>query len=342
MPYSTSVLLAVKKQQKQHVSFFRSMFFRQEAFSQTEKVAIDKLVPSLRLAPFVSPVVAGKVRRKDGFQTTSYAPPYLKPKDEVSPDEMMHRMSGEALNGELSIEQRYEATVAMLLDDQEKSIDRTEEYMCVQAIMTGKFVAESKEHPAVELDYGRAPTNNIQLIGPARWSQLPASYDITDEIESYLELSTGVASVAVFDKKAFALFRKFDVVKEALKNTVNNGNSTLELAPQLKSVVQFKGMFGALAIYVYSGYYENESGAKQLHMPDNSVGFLPGEYDGVMAYGAIRDVKAIKSGAAAGKRWPKNWESDEPSAEFLMTQSAPMPVLPDADEIVAVIVDGPA
>lgn len=342
MAYPTSVLLSVKKQQKQHVSFFRSSFFRVEAISTTQEVAIDKVVPNLRLAPFVSPLVAGKVRRQDGFKTTTYAPPYLKPKDEVEPAQMMHRMQGEALNGEFTPAQRKDATVAMLLDDQEKSIDRREEHMCVQAIMTGKFVAKSAEHPAVEIDYGRSPTNNIQLIGGARWSQLPVDYDITSEIDEYLDISTGLAGVMVLDKKAFALFRKFTKVKEALDRTIANGDSNLQLAPQLKSVVQYKGMLGELAVYVYAGYYEDDDGAKQFHMPENSVGFIPAEYDGVMAYGAIRDVRAMENGAAAGKRWPKNWINEEPSAEYIMTQSAPLPILPDADEIVAVIVDGVA
>lgn len=75
--FSTTTLLGVKKLQKNFTPFFKMMFFGRDVFSDSQEVAIDKVVPNLRLAPYVSPMVAGKVRKQDGFSTTSYAPPYL-------------------------------------------------------------------------------------------------------------------------------------------------------------------------------------------------------------------------------------------------------------------------
>ena len=340
--YNTKTLLGVKKLQKSFTPFFKMMFFGRDVFSDSQEVVIDKVVPNLRLAPFVSPMVAGKVRKQDGFSTTSYAPPYLKPKDVVSPKNMQYRMAGEALSGEFGMEQRRNATVAFLLEDQEKVIQRTEEKMCVDAVLNGKFIVkDSEEHEAMEINYGRSESNTVALLGAARWSQLDKeTTNMAEIIGDYAELSSGLPSVIVFDKKAFSLFSKFKGVQDALNNTVSNGDSSIMLAPQLKREVQFKGMYGEYAIYVYAGYFEREDGTKEYFIPDNTMVLAPAQYDGVMAYGAILDAKANADGMAMAKRYPKNWFTDDPSAEYLMTQSAPLPIMPDADEFVVVTVDG--
>ncbi len=342
--FSTTTLLGVKKQQKFFTPFFKNLFFPRDAFSDRLEVAIDKVVPNLRLAPFVSPVVAGKVRKQDGYSTTSYAPPYLKPKDEVNVQNMQYRMAGEALNGEMTMEQRRQATIGFLLEDQEKAIERTEEKMCVDAVLTGKFIVEeSDQHQAMEVDYGRSEENTIVLGGAARWPQLDKDEtDMATMIGDYAELSSGLPSIIIFDKKAFSLFSKFKGVQDALNNTVSNGDSDIMLAPQLKREVQFKGMYGEYAIYVYAGYYELDDGTKQYFMPDNTMILAPAKYDGVMGYGAIKDPRALSGGMAMAKRYPKNWISDEPAAEYLMTQAAPLPIMPDADEFVVVTVDAAA
>lgn len=341
--FSTTTLLGVKKKQKGFTSFFKTLFFGRDAFSDSEKVAIDEVVPNLRLVPFVSPVVEGKVRKQDGYSTTSYAPPYLKPKDVVSPKKMQSRMAGEALNGTMTPGQRLNATVAFLLDDQEKAIQRTEEKMCVDAVLTGKFIVEdSEEHKAMEINYGRSESNTVALVGAARWSQLDKNNTVMSEIiGDYAELSSGLPSVIVFDKKAFSLFSKFKDVQDSLNKTVANGDSDIMLAPQLKKEVQFKGRYGEYAIYVYAGYYELDNGTKQYFMPENTMVLAPASYDGVMAYGAIQDVEAGADGMAMVKRWPKSWINPDPSFRYLMTQSAPLPIMPDADEFVVVTVDGP-
>ncbi len=342
--FSTTTLLGVKKKQKGFTSFFKELFFRRESFSDSEKVAIDEVVPNLRLVPFVSPVVAGKVRKQDGYSTTSYAPPYLKPKDVVSPKKMQSRMAGEALNGTMTAAQRLNATVAFLLDDQEKAIERTEEKMCVDAVLTGKFIVEdSEEHEAMQIDYGRSAENTVALISDARWSVLDKNEtDMASIIGEYAALSSGLPAIIIFDKKAFALFSKFKGVQDALNSTIKNGDSDIMLAPQLKREVQYKGKYGEYAIYVYAGFYELDSGEKQYFMPDNTMVLAPAMYDGVMAYGAIQDVEAGADGMAMVKRWPKSWINPDPSFRYLMTQSAPLPIMPDADEFVVITVDSAA
>lgn len=66
-------------------------------------------------------------------------------------------------------------------------------------------------------------------------------------------------------------------------------------------------------------------------MPEAGVLLGNSGYNGVRAYGAIQDAKANANGMVEADRYPKNWFTDDPSVEYLMTQSAPLPVTPDPD-----------
>ncbi len=55
-----------------------------------------------------------------------------------------------------------------------------------------------------------------------------------------------------------------------------------------------------------------------------------------MAYGGIKDAKANANGIVKAKRYPKNWFTDDPSVEYLQTQAAPLPVVPNPNDFVHV------
>ena len=73
-------------------------------------------------------------------------------------------------------------------------------------------------------------------------------------------------------------------------------------------------------------------------MPVNKVLLGNKSYEGVRCYGAIEDIDAADEGIVAASRWPKNWKQDDPSVEYVMTQSAPLMVTPDADAFVDITV----
>ena len=59
---------------------------------------------------------------------------------------------------------------------------------------------------------------------------------------------------------------------------------------------------------------------------------------GAVAYGAIKDVHELRP----MRQFSKNWVSEDPSAENLMSQSAPLAAMADIDSIVTVQTDGGA
>ncbi len=113
--------------------------------------------------------------------------------------------------------------------------------------------------------------NNITQSGGTEWSKRDKStYDPTDDIEAYALNASGVVNIIVFDPKGWALFRSFKAVKEKL-DTRRGSHSELETAVKdLGKAVSYKGMYGDVAIVVYSGQYV-ENGVKKNFLPDNTM-----------------------------------------------------------------------
>lgn len=333
----TRTLVGVKEQLPKFTPFFMQMFFAHVVTFATKEIAFDKIKKGVKLAPFVAPMVAGKANRKQGGKLTTFEPAYVKPTDNVEPGMLLKRQPGEAMGGSLDPVQRRLAVIAQLLDDQEKGITHREEWMAVQAVVHGQVIVKGEDYPEQVVDYGRSAENSVTLAGAAKWDTVDAaSYDPTDDIEDWVERASGIVGALIFDKAGWRKFSSFTKVKEKLDNTKNNGNSSLELGPQLAREVQYKGMFGEYEVYVYAGKYTDEDGVDQYFMPANTLLLAPLATDDVMAYGAIQDAKANANGVVEATRYPSNWFTENPSVEWLQTQSAPLPVLFDADAFVAV------
>ncbi len=193
------------------------------------------------------------------------------------------------------------------------------------------------EHKQRNTLMGRSEENNITQSGGTEWSKRDKStYDPTDDIEAYALNASGVVNIIVFDPKGWALFRSFKAVREKL-DTRRGSNSELETAVKdLGKAVSYKGMYGDVAIVVYSGQYV-ENGVKKNFLPDNTMVLGNTQARGLRTYGCIQDADAQREGINASARYPKNWvTTGDPAREFTMIQSAPLMLLADPDEFVSV------
>ncbi|EEY8474490.1 major capsid protein E, partial [Escherichia coli] len=201
----------------------------------------------------------------------------------------------------------------------------------------GKYTMTGEAFDPVEVDMGRSAANNITQSGGTEWSKRDKStYDPTDDIEAYALNASGVVNIIVFDPKGWALFRSFKAVREKL-DTRRGSHSELETAVKdLGKAVSYKGMYGDVAIVVYSGQYV-ENGVKKNFLPDNTMVLGNTHARGLRTYGCIQDADALSEGINASPRYPKNWKtSGDPAREFTMIQSAPLMLLADPDEFVSV------
>ncbi|HHN72503.1 MAG TPA: major capsid protein, partial [Thermopetrobacter sp.] len=76
--FSTDVLIRVVRDLKAPPQFLLDRFFPIVQTEESEEIHFDVENRTRRIAPFVSPVVAGKVVASEGFETKTFKPAYIK------------------------------------------------------------------------------------------------------------------------------------------------------------------------------------------------------------------------------------------------------------------------
>ena len=323
--YTTAELLASTQHHFKFDPLFLRLFFRETYPFTTEKVYLSQIPGLVNMALYVSPIVSGEVIRSRGGSTSEFTPGYVKPKHEVNPQNLADPAY------------RRRRIIRQNMLDENLAIAQVEEMQAVSAVLKGKYTMTGEAFDPVEVDMGRSEANNITQSGGTEWSKRDKStYDPTDDIEAYALNASGVVNIIVFDPKGWALFRSFKAVREKL-DTRRGSHSELETAVKdLGKAVSYKGMYGDVAIVVYSGQYV-ENGVKKNFLPDNTMVLGNTQARGLRTYGCIQDADAQREGINASARYPKNWvTTGDPAREFTMIQSAPLMLLADPDEFVSV------
>lgn len=333
--YDTETLLGVVNGLDPFEPFLLMMFFPEVIPFTTSMIDIDVVAPDTGLAPFVSPMVAGKADTQNGYSTRKFKPAYLKPKNVVDPEMVISRQAGEQIGGSLANVNRRDAIVAKNLDDQRKKILRRLEWMAAQALLTGKVVVTGEDYPEVEVDFQRAAGNTITLTGLNVWTDTANALPL-EQFESWNATSEAPITDLIMDATAWANLYKFQSVKDLLDDTLRGSDSALNLGPDNSKWVSYKGNLGSFRVWVYSGYYTDDDGNKQNFIPANTVIAASAAVEGVRAFGAILDPVA---GYQALEMFPKNWLNDDPAVEYVMTQSAPLmvPKRPNASVAVTTV-----
>ncbi len=266
--YTTAQLLAVNEKKFKFDPLFLRIFFRETYPFSTEKVYLSQIPGLVNMALYVSPIVSGKVIRSRGGSTSEFTPGYVKPKHEVNPLMTLRRLPDEDPQNLADPVYRRRRIILQNMKDEELAIAQVEEKQAVSAVLSGKYTMTGEAFEPVEVDMGRSAGNNIVQAGAAAWSTRDKeTYDPTDDIEAYALNASGVVNIIVFDPKGWALFRSFKAVEKKL-DTRRGSNSELETAVKdLGMAVSYKGMFGDVAIVVYSGQYV-ENDVKKNYLPD--------------------------------------------------------------------------
>lgn len=322
MAYETETLLGVYTELDPFNPFLLNLLCASKVEFEDESISFDKLSSDKKLAPFVSPMVAGKAQRARGGNKHSFTPAYVKPKNFLDPKRVVKRQPGEAIGGQLTTSQRRQAILVDTMDDQRKKIKRREEWMVAQIIQTGKVIVEGEDYPTSEVDFQRDPNLTIDISGTAAaWDQSTAKP--AEDLEDWFALMMAPATHVIFGRGAYRKFISFDSVKKDLLDTDRGSETVLEMAPSTQ-LASFKGRLGGAGpeVWTYAGYYEDTAGTKQLYIPDNGVAIVSTGSEGIRAYGAILDGEADY---VATEYWPKNWVEKDPGVEQVMTQSAPLP-----------------
>lgn len=336
MDYDLVTLLPVLRVQKRPTTFFLTQFFTRQINFDTEKIAFDRVSDDYRRrAPFVAPNVQGKVMALEGYDTLTFKPAYVKPKHVIKPDDVAFvRRPGEALgSGSLSPQQRKDAVVADILARHAAMHTMTQEWMAARAVIDGEVTVEGENYPATTVNFQRDASLSATLSGGALWTAGTATplADIYDMRATANALCGAVIRDIIFGQDAWGLFSGFDEVKELLNNQVRGSDTNFtKLNDGFEDSIEYLGTLvgvngsGLVRMWMYTGKYKNESDTLVDMMDSKTVVGVDAQMlEGYRCFGAIQDFRA---GLQALEMFPKVWENEDPSVEYLMTQSAPLMV----------------
>ena len=330
--YDTNALVQVVPNLKRPQKFLLDKFFTNQVMSDTEFVSIDVDVGKRRMAPFVSPLVEGKLVEQRRYQTNTFKPAYIK--DKRAPDlrKPVRRMIGERIGGELNGAEREAANLEAELTDQIDVLDRRLEWMAAQAMQTGTVLIVGDGFPAVLVDFGRDPSLTIALAGGSKWDTALAAQGANTQftlpsthIEQWAHLmlkkSGGVATDLVFSTTAWTCFIADTNVQKSIFYPRAGDANNINLGSQIQRGAQYKGRWGQYDLWVYNDWYVDDNNVEQPMLPDGMVLMSGPDMNGTRAFGMVMDPEF---NYAALPYAPKTWVEKDPAQRLILMQSSPI------------------
>ncbi len=303
--------------------FFSNSFFPAEQRESAEEIYFDIDTGLRRLAPFVSPIVAGQVVASRGFTTQSFKPAYIKDKRVFDANRAFKRIPGETIGGQMDPVTRLQAALRLEMEDQIEMLNRRIEVMAVEALRTGKVTVEGDLYPTVELNFGRDVALTKALTTTARWGEsgVKPLADLQKWSLLVTEKSGATANTVVMDIEAWKIFAADADVQKLL----DRFRGADKLNPTVTGEGgRYMGSVGDFDIWVYVGWYVHPTtGALTPYLPSHTVIVTGPDLEGTRAFGAIRDEEA---GFQALPYFAKSWVEKDPAVRYLLMQSAPLTV----------------
>lgn len=311
-------------------------FYGQTLNFTTETIDFSQLSDVRKLAPLVVPTAQGVPIYSAAERLVQVKPAYLKPKDPVTATRMIRRAAGLgeiAQTQPLTPQQRYQAIVTDIIRQHRYAIERRWEWMAAKATIDAKVLLEDERYPRKLVDFGRNAAQTVTLTAGNRWGD--AGVSILSNIASWKAIMRrarfgGIATRLTVGADVWEVMRQDPEIREFLDTQFKLGaNVNLKLGMLEGLEVERVGNIESLEVYVYSDYYQESDGTIVPYMSPKDIVLTSPNIQGVRCYGAIQDLGAQLQALTV---FMKMWNEQDPSATFIMTQSAPLmvPINPNA------------
>ena len=340
-PYQLAQIM-FDERQVVSTSHWRDMFFPNTVLSLQEEIAFSKLNASRRIAPFMAPNESGKpIYRREGERIESFKPAYTKPKDAIRPTESLALSPGELVRREalMSPAARYNREVNRITLFHRNAIERLWDYMAAKAILNGSLVVDYGNGYSVTIDFGRDAGHTVVLAPGARWGDVGVS--VFNTLQSYVdtvaaaEFGGSVTDIVMGATAAAAFMADLSSATGSLKDKVDTTFRGSEDVSLNRSIIRvdplnpftYLGTLGSgIKLWRYAGpasKFQNSDGTFTDIMDPRDIVLASRAVDGIMAFGAILDNAA---GLEVADIFTKMWDQEDPSARFIMSQSAPLAI----------------
>ncbi|GEB35301.1 major capsid protein [Brevibacillus parabrevis] len=325
--YDPRTMLEAIEQMLPVNTFLKSTFFTNSRTFLTETVDVDYYKGRRRMAPFVSPKLAGKVMERDGFTTNTYKPALIKPLRPITTEDLLIRSIGENIYTTKAPDERAVELLARDLTDLDDAVTRREEWMAAQTLFTGKvdMVGEGVNQ-TLDFDF----TNKIMLSGADKWAD-PSSDPIGDLKNwrlTVIQKSGITPDTAVMASDVVEAFLNHLAVQKILDNQrIKLG----QIDPRtLPNGVTYLGSLTSLGLDLYSydeWYFDETEGLEKPMVPPGTVLIASTRARFSFHYGAVTLIGNNNQFITyEGARVPDSWTEKNPPQRFLALNSRPLPI----------------
>lgn len=216
---------------------------------------------------------------------------------------------------------RAAAILAEDTTELQMGLNRRIEWMASQALFTGKVPVKG-EGVDYEIDLLFGSAQFKTLLTTARWSETTATIaeDLTTWVRQIKQLTGKIARTAILGRNAATSLENSEAITKKLDNRrTEAGQLKYENLPEGAVYIGFLAKPG-LELFTYDEWYIDDTTGSELEMvPENVV--LVGSTAARCRrhYGVISDVNA---GNFEVETFVKSWTEEDPSARFVMLQSA--------------------
>lgn len=316
--------------------FFGDNYFKKEVFSQEDTVSVSSVVKNSRdLAPFVSPLVPGKPVGLTGSRVSAFSPAYISLVTPVSPEGgTTSKNEKRAHNWNPDPMVRHGENRRDITEEHLSRIKRTIEFMRAMGTIRGYVDTESEDVPAERINFGRDPSLTTTLTAGTYWGDTGVSVlDFFERVIDQMGETDGgyTAQNVLLGRRAAAFVRKQIRKDGELKDLLDRNygtESTLVRGLSPYSTIRELGRVNHLNLFEYSesfrGFDAKGNRVWVKPLADNEICVIGAEFEGVDAYGAIKDL------AASYKAVPifgRNYIAEgTPQREIVSHQASPIPV----------------
>src|SRR5262252_68138 len=332
--YETKTLLEPFDEGPLVHTFLRDTFFTDRQYPPTSLVEFDFRRGRRKMAPFVAPLIGGKLMERQGFETRFFRAPRIAPVRGLRTPDLEPRLMGENIYSGRSPADR---AAELLAEDSvylDEAISRREEWMCRQVLVNGKITVTADTGYQMVVDYteSSAGAANNHDVPATKWDQ--AGSDPLADLETARlntikasGVSPNVALMGVNAAKVFIRNAQVAALLDKMRYTI----ATVEPIIQDEAVVRI-GKVPGLELYTYSEYFEDDAGTIFPMLPDNFVMILSTTSPNKIIYGAytqLEDAKAQRFTTYQQARIPFIYGDEEDGQLWYRVKSCPLPMPAD-------------
>ena len=333
--FDTYVLMAITEEIVPQQTFFKDRYF---PTGEGDIFACDKVLTEYRkgdrkMAAFVSARAGDIPMDRRGYEIHEYQPAFIAPSRLLTLDELRKRGFGEAIYANSTPAQRAARLQLGDLTDMDRRIVRREEWMCVQAIVTGQIPIVG---PGVNevIDFGF--TNKVKLEGTKKWGASAAKPldDLEDWVDQVLENGFANVDHVVMGKTALRNF----LADTNVQNMLDNRRIELGIInpKDLPNGARYIGHLSkpSLDIYTYGEVYLDDwtdpsAPVTKRLVDDNKIALLPSNPNFMRAYGLTSYIDDTKRTITAQtNRLLRTYVKHGPDRMILELQTSPL-TIPD-------------